>query len=336
MSGNNKRRLPANFSRKSDSGVGQNKRQEEGSPFKKFEKKKTLRTPKNDDSYSHNRNHIDRGQKTFEHKSFKKRHFEKKEEAPRIEPGQENSKHRSDGLIRLNKYIADAGICARRQADELIEMGVVEVDGKIVTALGTRVSRSSKVKVKGEPISPEKKVYVLMNKPKGHVTTLEDPHADRTVMDILKNHVEERIYPVGRLDKDTVGVLLLTNDGDITERLTHPSSDVKKLYHVFLDKALTKNDMMALADGVELEDGMAAVDSAAYASEDKTEVGVELHSGRNRIVRRMFEHLGYKVKKLDRVSFAGFTKKNVPRGHWRFLTDKEISFLKMHSKKKGK
>ncbi|MFV0346221.1 MAG: pseudouridine synthase [Bacteroidales bacterium] len=333
MSGNNKRRLPANFSRKSDDDSGRNRKREEN-PFKKFEKKTPSRVHKNDDSHSHNKRHSDERRNEYEHKNFQKRHFEKKEETPKIEPGQENNKHRDDGLIRLNKYIADAGICARRQADELIEMGVVEVDGKIVTALGTRVLRSSQVKVKGELISPEKKVYVLMNKPKAHVTTLEDPHAERTVMDLLKNHIEERIYPVGRLDKDTVGVLLLTNDGDIASRLTHPSSKVKKLYHVFLDKAVTKNDMIALAEGVKLEDGEASVDSAAYASEDKTEVGVELHSGRNRIVRRMFEHLGYKVKKLDRVSFAGLTKKNVPRGHWRFLTDKEVSFLKMHKKKK--
>ncbi|MFV0482768.1 MAG: pseudouridine synthase [Bacteroidales bacterium] len=333
MKGNNKKSLPANFSRRADKDDNKNRRQTEA-PFKKFEKKKPLRTPKRDDSHSHDKRHYDEGRKPYEHKNFKKRHYERKEETPRIEPGQENNKHRDDGLIRLNKYIADAGVCARRQADELIGMGVVEVDGKIVTELGTRVLKSSKVKVKGEPISPEKKVYVLMNKPKGHVTTLEDPHADRTVMDLIQNQIEERIYPVGRLDKDTVGVLLLTNDGDIASRLTHPSSNIKKLYHVFLDKAVTKNDMIALAEGIKLEDGEASVDSAAYASEDKTEVGVELHSGRNRIVRRMFEHLGYKVKKLDRVSFAGFTKKNVPRGHWRFLTDKEVSFLKMHTKKK--
>ncbi len=235
----------------------------------------------------------------------------------------------NEELIRLNRYIANAGICSRREADEYISKGLIEVNGKIVTELGTKVSRKDTVKFNKERINPEKKVYILLNKPKDCVTTLDDPHAKRTVMDFVKNACKERIYPVGRLDRNTTGVLLLTNDGKITAKLTHPKFNKKKIYHVFLDKNVTKSDLEQLVLGVELDDGLALADVATYIDNDKKQVGLEIHSGRNRIVRRMFEHFGYKVTKLDRVYFGGLTKKKLSRGKWRFLTEKEISRLKM-------
>ena len=233
-------------------------------------------------------------------------------------------------LMRLNKYIANAGVCSRREADEYIKAGVVTVNGKTVTELGTKVSLNDDVRYDGRKLNPEKKVYLLLNKPKDFVTTTDDPHADKTVMDLVKNACSERIYPVGRLDKNTTGLLLFTNDGEISKRLTHPSHRNKKIYQVTLDKDLTKNDLEKIADGFELEDGFIAADVISFIDpENKTEIGIEIHSGRNRIVRRIFEHIGYKVRKLDRVYFAGLTKKNLPRGKWRFLSDKEINFLKM-------
>lgn len=233
-------------------------------------------------------------------------------------------------LIRLNKFIAQSGICSRREADSYILKGKVEVNGKTITQLGTKVSISDVVLLNGKKIVPEKNVYILINKPKGYVTTLTDPHAKDTVMDLVKNACKERIYPVGRLDKNTTGLLLLTNDGDLTKKLTHPKFEKLKIYHVFLDKNLDYNDFNALTKGINLEDGFIKPDEINYTTdENKKNIGIELHSGRNRIVRRMFEHLGYKVLKLDRVYFAGLTKKNLPRGKWRYLTDKEIAVLKM-------
>ncbi len=238
---------------------------------------------------------------------------------------------KDDGLVRLNKFIANSGICSRREADTFIENGLVSVNGVRVTELGTKVDPSKDdIRFNGSRIKGEKKVYLVMNKPKDFVTTLSDPHADRTVMDLInKGLCPERVYPVGRLDKATTGVLLFTNDGDLADQLTHPKHQVRKIYHATLDKNLKKEDFDKILDGIELEDGPIAADALSYVEDDKSQVGLEIHSGRNRIVRRIFEHLGYKVKKLDRVYFAGLTKKNLRRGAWRFLEEKEIALLKM-------
>ena len=232
--------------------------------------------------------------------------------------------------IRLNKYLANAGVCSRREADEFITAGVVKVNGEVVTELGTKVKRSDVVHFHDQQISIEKKVYVLLNKPKDYVTTSDDPQNRKTVMDLVKDACRERIYPVGRLDRNTTGVLLLTNDGELASKLTHPQFMKKKIYHVWLDKNVTAADMRLIADGVTLDDGEIRADAIDYASEtDRKQVGREIHSGRNRIVRRIFESLGYKVLKLDRVFFAGLTKKNVRRGDWRFLTEQEVNMLRM-------
>lgn len=235
-----------------------------------------------------------------------------------------------DEPIRLNKYLANAGVCSRREADEFIAAGEVKVNGEIVTELGTKVKRSDVVHFHDQQISIEKKVYVLLNKPKDYVTTSDDPQNRKTVMDLVKDACRERIYPVGRLDRNTTGVLLLTNDGELASKLTHPQYLKKKVYHVWLDKNVTAADMRLIADGVTLDDGEIRADAIEYASEtDRKQVGIEIHSGRNRIVRRIFESLGYKVLKLDRVFFAGLTKKNVRRGDWRFLTEQEVNMLRM-------
>jgi len=235
-----------------------------------------------------------------------------------------------DELVRLNKYLANAGICSRREADKLIESGVVKINGKTVTELGTKVGPIDKVQYGGETLKREKLQYVLLNKPKDFITTSDDPQNRRTVMALVEKACHERIYPVGRLDRNTLGLLLFTNDGELAKKLTHPKHNVKKIYHVYLDRPLTKNDMITLGNGIELEDGIIQPDKVAYveSENDKKQVGLELHSGKNRIVRRMFEHLGYKVIKLDRVFFAGLTKKDLPRGKWRKLSEKEITILK--------
>lgn len=240
-------------------------------------------------------------------------------------------KRDESGEIRLNRYIAQSGICSRREADEMIALGEVKVNGKIVTELGTKVTKNDIVIVNEELIKNEKLVYLVLNKPKGFITSLDDPDGRETVMELVKRACKERIYPVGRLDRNTTGILLFTNDGDLAKKLTHPSHQIRKVYHIVLDKPLTGNDMQQITDGVLLDDGLAKADVIAYVGtgNDKKEIGVELHSGKNRIVRRIFEHLGYTVVKLDRVSFAGITKKDIPRGRWRFLEDREISFLKM-------
>ena len=231
---------------------------------------------------------------------------------------------------RLNRFLANAGICSRREADEMIQAGVVKVNGVVVTELGTRVKRSDKVHYHDQLVRSEQKVYILLNKPKNCVTTSDDPQERLTVMDLVKDACSERIYPVGRLDRNTTGVLLLTNDGDMAAELTHPKNRKKKTYHVHLDKPFTKADMQQLADGITLEDGDIKADAISYVEEDdKKQVGIEVHSGRNRLVRRMFEYLGYKVEKLDRVYFAGLTKKGLNRGKWRFLTAKELQMLQM-------
>ncbi len=266
----------------------------------------------------------DRNKKNFKDKHKTGKYQTKKQKKAKNKPAEPKPEP-----IRLNKYIAMSGICARREADELIKKGYVKVNGKKVSELGTKVEITDQVEVKGKIISPEKKVYILINKPKDYVSTVEDPHAKKTVLDLIKHATQERVYPVGRLDRNTTGVLLLTNDGDLTKKLTHPSSNKKKIYRVTLDKALSKSDMEKIAEGFELEDGFIKADAISYIEDRKKEIGIELHSGRNRIVRRIFEHLDYKVVKLDRVYFAGLTKKNLSRGKWRFLSEKEIAMLKM-------
>ena len=232
--------------------------------------------------------------------------------------------------IRLNKFLANAGVCSRREADEFIQAGVVTVNGEVVTELGTKVLRTDVVKFHDDPVLLEKKVYVLLNKPKDYVTTSDDPQQRKTVMDLVKNACPERIYPVGRLDRNTTGVLLLTNDGDLASKLTHPKVLKKKIYHVYLDRNVTAHDMEEIANGITLDDGEIKADAIEYADPvDKKQVGIEIHSGKNRIVRRIFESFGYKVLKLDRVQFAGLTKKNLRRGDWRYLTEDEVDRLRM-------
>lgn len=261
--------------------------------------------------------------------------FEKKSN-PRFE---KNSKPQIDHnappiqaeFTRLNKYIANAGICSRRDADDLIVAGDIKINGKVVDELGTKVSRTDRVTYKGKELKAEKLVYVLLNKPKGFITTTDDPYERKTVMNLVEKACEERIFPVGRLDRNTTGLLLFTNDGDMAKKLTHPKHNIKKIYHVVLDKDLAKNDLLKIQDGIELEDGLTKVDKIAYAEEssDKSQIGIEIHSGKNRIVRRLFESLEYQVTRLDRVSFAGLTKKDIPRGRYRMLKDIEINRLKM-------
>ena len=232
--------------------------------------------------------------------------------------------------IRLNKFLANAGVCSRREADELIKNGAIKVNGVVVTELGTKITRQDKVVYNHEQVYIESKLYVLLNKPKNCVTTSDDPQERLTVMDLVKNACTERIYPVGRLDRNTTGVLLLTNDGDLASKLTHPQFKKKKIYHVWLDKDITIEDLAKIADGIELEDGEIHADAISYATEDdRKQVGIEIHSGRNRIVRRIFETMGYHVKRLDRVYFAGLTKKNLSRGRWRYLNEKEVNQLRM-------
>ncbi len=231
--------------------------------------------------------------------------------------------------IRLNKYISNSGICSRRDADEHIKAGFVEVNGKIIRELGSKISPGDVVKFKGRIVKAEKKVYLLLNKPEGYVTTLDDPHAEKTVMQLIKGACKERIYPVGRLDRNTTGVLLLTNDGELAKKLTHPSSNEKKVYRIHLDKKLKKEDMVKITRGFQLEDGFIHADSISYASSnDEDKVLIEIHSGRKRIIKRLFDHLGYTITKLDRVCFAGLTKKNLEKSKWRFLTEGEVDILK--------
>lgn len=264
-------------------------------------------------------------------KSFKRK-FVKRSAGPAYKKLSEQDEFISDGLIRLNKYIANAGICSRREADELISAGAVSVNGKVVTEMGYKVKPDDRINYGGETLRKEKLVYVLLNKPKDFITTLDDPADRKTVFDLVKNACRERIYPVGRLDRNTTGVLLLTNDGDLTKKLTHPKHGIKKVYMVTLDKPLNKPDFDEIANnGVTLEDGHIKPDMISYVGDgsSKKEVGLEIHSGRNRVVRRLFEQFGYTVVKLDRVIFAGLTKKDLPRGNWRMLTEKEVSYLKM-------
>lgn len=234
-----------------------------------------------------------------------------------------------DESVRLNKYIAGTGLCSRREADEYIKAGLISVNNKVVTELGIKISPEDIVKYNDQKLKKEKNVYLLLNKPKDFITTVEDPHATKTVMDLVNKACKERIYPVGRLDRYTTGVLLFTNDGELTQKLLHPSSQVKKIYHVELTKNLKKDDFEKIQNGFELEDGFIKADVISYVNNDKKHIGIEIHSGRNRIIRRMFEYLNYGIKKLDRVYFAGLTKKGLSKGKWRFLNKKEVTMLKM-------
>ncbi|NVO09195.1 MAG: rRNA pseudouridine synthase [Bacteroidales bacterium] len=237
----------------------------------------------------------------------------------------------SDGLIRLNKFIANTGLCSRREADDFIENGMITINGEVITQLGTKVDPNSEICFKGKKLETEHKVYILLNKPKDYITTVEDPNAKRTVMELIEGACTERVYPVGRLDRNSTGLLLLTNDGEMTKRLTHPSFQKKKIYQVGLDRVLVREDMEKLLSGVKIEGELIKADAVEYIEEsDGSEVGIEIHTGQNRVVRNMFDVLGYKVSRLDRVYFAGLTKKNLPRGSWRFLTQKEINMLKMN------
>lgn len=262
-------------------------------------------------------------QNGFKGKSFTPRPKRIEYELPIPDPNEQ---------IRLNKFMANAGICSRREADEFIQQGLVKINGQVVTELGTKISHSDVVEYDDKVVALESKCYILLNKPKDCVTTSDDPNGRLTVMDLVKGACNERIYPVGRLDRNTTGVLLLTNDGDLASKLTHPKYVKKKIYHVWTDKDVSEDDMQRIADGIELEDGEIHADAISYATEnDRNQIGIEIHSGRNRIVRRIFESLGYHVTKLDRVYFAGLTKKNLPRGRWRYLTQEEVNFLKMGS-----
>lgn len=282
--------------------------------------------------YSYNRN--ERPRPTAEGKDKEKNTSAKPKKKKHFPLPPEPVKYREilspDTEIRLNKFLANSGVCSRREADELIQRGEIVVNGNVVTELGSRVTPSDIVEYQGKRVETESKVYVLLNKPKNCVTTSDDPECRLTVMDLVKNACPERIYPVGRLDRHTTGVLLITNDGDLASKLTHPSFMKKKIYHVWLDKPVAMEDMQRIADGIELEDGEIHADALSYVKDDDfTQVGIEIHSGRNRIVRRIFEHLGYKVIKLDRVYFAGLTKKNLPRGRWRYLNEQEVNNLRM-------
>ena len=281
-------------------------------PFKKTSDKEGARTPQR-----------------FVKKKFEGKPKTSTDSKETSKPKQVSKANDTDG-IRLNKYIANAGICSRREADVYINAGSAMVNGKIVTEMGYKVQVTDEVKFDGSLISIEKKRYVLLNKPKNFITTMEDDRGRKTVMDLISNATKERIYPVGRLDRNTTGLLLFTNDGEMAKKLTHPKSGIQKLYHASLDKKLANSDLQKIAEGFTMEDRRVMVDEISYVTnEPKTEVGVKIHSGRNRIVRKIFEHFNYNVVKLDRVIFAGLTKKDLPRGHWRYLTEMEVNTLKM-------
>jgi len=261
-----------------------------------------------------------------EKEELRDKHYSKKKQlVHRIKKAE-----KADAELRLNRYISMGGVCSRRDADALITEGRVKVNDEVVRTVGVKVKRNDKVEVDGKIIVPERKVYIVLNKPKDYVTTMEDPLERKTVMSLIEGACKERVYPIGRLDRQTTGILLFTNDGDLSKKLTHPKYEHKKIYHVFLNRPLEAKDMENISNGIELEDGPVKADEISYVSTDQMQVGIEIHSGRNRIVRRIFEHLGYQIEKLDRVYFAGITKKNLPRGRWRFLTQEEVRILKIY------
>lgn len=309
-------------------------RRERDKPLRK-ERDKPLRSKEKDTGKSYYEEKF--GKKTpvkFDDKSPKR--VEKKPAKTRTEKAQviefdAKLKTDKDGLIRLNKYIANSGLCSRRDADEFITKGYVTVNDQVVTELGSKVKLTDTVCFKGKSLDPEKKVYILLNKPKDYVTTVDDPHATKTVMELIEGACDQRVYPVGRLDRNSSGLLLFTNDGELTKRLTHPKYMKTKIYEVGLDRNVTLADMDTIRQGVDIGGEVVAADAIEYVDiKDKTTIGIEIHSGQNRVVRRIFEQLGYRVYKLDRVYFAGLTKKNLPRGKWRFLTQKEVNMLKMN------
>ncbi|MFP4555839.1 MAG: pseudouridine synthase [Bacteroidales bacterium] len=260
---------------------------------------------------------------------------DKIEKEPKIKPTppeiENELKTDNEGFIRLNKYISNSGLCSRREADSLIEKGLITVNGEVVEELGVKVKLTDEIRYKEKHLDPEKKVYILLNKPKDYITTVDDPNATRTVMELIEDACDQRVYPVGRLDRNSTGLLLFTNDGEMTKRLTHPSFMKKKVYEVGLDKKVSPEDMETIRNGIEIEGETIKADAIEYVdNDDLSKIGIEIHSGQNRIVRRIFEKLGYRVYKLDRVYFAGLTKKNLPRGKWRFLTQKEVNMLRMN------
>lgn len=294
-----------------------------------YKRRTTGEAPSDDRYYGSRDNTGERSESESRYKGRKPSSTGFRKSTPQLP--KEKKSFKDDGTIRLNKFIANAGICSRREADTLIESGAVSVNGIIVTELGTKITRADKVQFGGETLHIEKKVYLLLNKPKGYITTVDDPQERNTVMMLIRDACRERVYPVGRLDRNTTGLLLFTNDGDMAKKLTHPGHRVRKVYHVELNKALARSDMERLTEGVELEDGMMAVDEIAYTgvASDKKSIGVVIHSGKNRVIRRLFEELEYEVVKLDRVAFANLTKKDLPRGKWRMLDEKEINLLQM-------
>lgn len=315
--------MPKRF--KKERFTGENKKQEPGKDIRRQKKEEGFpRKYQHKDQFSQGK---ERYPKKKDAGSAPKPDYDKaRQSAPKGKALQAESSQ--DDLIRLNRYIANAGICSRREADNLIARGEITVNDKVVTSLGHKVSKDDSVKYKGKVLKREKMIYVLLNKPKGFITTTQDPNDRKTVMNLVTNACEERIYPVGRLDRNTTGLLLLTNDGDLTKKLSHPSHKVKKLYQVDVDKPVSDEDFMKIQAGLTLEDGVAEVDELAFVTPDNKSLGIEIHIGRNRIVRRIFESLGYEVLKLDRVMYAGLTKLDLPRGHWRYLTEKEVIRLK--------
>lgn len=289
--------------------------------------------PRRRDDGGERRRRFDRDERPERRRSFSRGDDDREKKSVYSKKKQLEYQQKNEELgdeLRLNRFIAKGGVCSRRDADALIQAGRVKVNGEVVDQLGVKVKRTDKVEVDGVEVSPERKVYIVLNKPKDYVTTMDDPFERKTVMSLIEGACKERVYPVGRLDRQTTGVLLFTNDGDLAKKLTHPSYNQKKIYHVFLDKAMKTGDLEAIMKGVELEDGFIQADDIRVAEDDNTQVGIEIHSGRNRIVRRIFEHFGYQILKLDRVFFAGITKKDLPRGRWRFLTQAEVNTLKTY------
>ncbi len=297
-----------------------------------FKKEKTTANP-----YDMDESDLEYGKSKPAYNSNSGRDFKKKPYVKKTfsknKPASKPQRTEDDGMMRLNKYLSNAGICSRREADDLIASGVVQVNGKTITEMGFRVKQTDIIKYGGQTLKKERMVYLILNKPKDYITTFDDPQKRKTVLELVQGACKERIYPVGRLDRATTGLLMFTNDGDLTKKLTHPRYGVRKIYHVELDKPLKRQDLDQIAEGIELEDGPIKVDEVTYVGDgaDKTMVGVEIHSGKNRIVRRIFEHMSYNVRKLDRVMFGSLTKKDLPRGRWRFLTEAEVGMLKMIS-----
>lgn len=304
------------------------KRFDSNEGFERTEEKQNYGDKPFNAPYKRNENNL----KFKERKPFYEKEGEdNRTQRPRVRINKE-SKPKDDGRVRLNKIIAASGICSRREADDMISAGLISVNGSIISELGSKVFPTDDIRYNGERLRQERLVYIVMNKPKDFVTTTKDPFAKKTVMELLAGSCKERVFPVGRLDRNTTGVLLITNDGDLAKKLTHPSHNKKKIYHVHLDKGLKHTDLEAIVKGIELEDGFVKADEISFIDpEDKKQIGVEIHSGQNRVVRRIFEQLGYKVSKLDRVYFAGLTKKGLQRGQWRFLTNQEVGILKMGS-----